>query len=224
MNNTNSAFHNTSIESEVERALDSFIDEFIRFPYLHRAEHSIHAQLFHIMMKSPGNLSKHFIMGSGETTQLIHKEWPWPDKGSKPKRATFDFAILTPEYIKNGCKSLEDFCEGHTCPPIIIEIGLDYDIKHLKKDNKKLEGFLKSGHQFKGYLIHLTRNRKEEDPQVESLINNIPSTNTNIKTVYAFVNRKNKKIRYKKVNDQFITSRDFSHCNEPARCERSCTG
>lgn len=63
-----------SIKLKVEEAIDLFIDEFIDIPYLHRVEHSIHTQLFHIMMGIP-DLSQQIFLGDDKTkTLLVHKE------------------------------------------------------------------------------------------------------------------------------------------------------
>jgi hypothetical protein len=189
------------IINAVENSIDVFIDEFIKLPYLHRKEHSIHMQLFYIMMKNP-LLYKSYIMGDNKTkTLLVHKEWPWPkDTKRKGKRATFDFAVLTPEYLQRACTTIKDFSKGYSCPPIIIEIGLDYGLKHLQDDNKKLSDDLKSG--FNGYLIHLER-RGNTKSDIEKIIENPvqPSKGGVIKAAYALViNQK----RYKHINDKSI--------------------
>jgi hypothetical protein len=180
------------IKNAVENSINKFIDEFIQFPYLHRVEHSIHTQLFYVMMKNP-YLSQQVFMGDGKTkTSLVHKEWPWP-LTNNAKRGTFDFAVLTPEYLKKDCPNIHKFCDGHFCPPIIIEIGLNYGYSHLIKDKDKISKYLKQGGS--GYLIHLERERSE-NADTEKIIENVNIKG--IKTAYALI--VDKKIRYKYVN------------------------
>jgi hypothetical protein len=188
------------IKQEVEKAIDLFIDEFIKTPYLHRVEHSIHTQLFHIMM---GNsyLSQQVVLGDGKTkTSLVHKEWPWPIK-DKIRRATFDFAVLTQDYLDKDCRSIKEFHKGASCPPIIIEIGLDYGYGHLKKDNDKLIKFLNQG--YIGYLIHLERKGNKKS-NIENVITKPtqPTKGGIIKTAYALITDKIN--RCKHINDVSI--------------------
>ena len=186
-----------TIKNAVEGAIDALILEFTRFPYLHRVEHSIHAQLFYIMMRNPC-LSRHVFMGDDKTkTLLVHKEWPWPYMDSIEKRGNFDFAVLTPEYLRKDCPNIDLFRKSYFCPPIIIEIGLDYGYRHLHEDHKKLSRYLKQG-SF-GYLIHLERERTK-NAQTEKLIETAGAGG--IKTAYALI--VDGKIRYKAVNDPGI--------------------
>jgi hypothetical protein len=188
-----------TVKEAVEDSINKFIEEFTRFPYLHRVEHSIHTQLFYIMMKNPC-LSRQVVMGDGETqTLLVHKEWPWP-LTDNAKRGTFDFAVLTPEYLKKNCPNIHKFRDGHFCPPIIIEIGLDYGYSHLVNDKDKISKYLKQGGS--GYLIHLERERSKND-DTEKIINDVGSEG--IKTAYALI--ADKKIRRKYVNDKSITEK-----------------
>ena len=190
------------IKEEVDDAIDTFIDEFIDFPYLHRAEHSIHTQLFHIMMNTKYNfLSKKFPMANGKTeTLLVHKEWPWPIINNS-RRTTFDFAVLTPDYLKNECATISKFKKGHSCPPIIIEIGMDYGFAHLKKDKGKLDLFV--NHNYYGYLIHLYRRGRRKD-DVEDFIKDTSSSNNGGTIEIAYVLVTDKITRYKKIKDKSI--------------------
>jgi hypothetical protein len=186
----------TKIKNAVEDSINEFIDEFIQFPYLHRVEHSIHTQLFHIMMKNPC-LSQQVFMGDKKTkTLLVHKEWPWP-LTNNTKRGTFDFAVLTPDYLDKDCPNIHKFCDGHFCPPIIIEIGLNYGYSHLVKDKDKITKYLKQGGS--GYLIHLERERSK-NADTEKIIENVGIKG--IKTAYALI--VDKKIWYKHINDPSI--------------------
>jgi len=135
----------------VERVIDQFILQFIDFPYLHRVEHSIHCELYRLLSneKMLGNI---YPMNKW-VSQLIHKEWPEyiPRPEKRNRRGNIDLCILSPEKLKS-C-TYEEFRQGKIEPDIAIEIGLDYKLKHLEKDSKKL---LNSSVNC-GYLIHLVR-------------------------------------------------------------------
>jgi len=162
--------------SVVEDTIDQFILEFISFPYLHRREHSIHCELYRLLV-SRRFLSGNYPMGNW-FSQLVHKEWPeHSPRPGKDKRGNIDLCILSPERLKS-CP-LQEFLDGRIEPAIAIEIGLDYDLTHLNKDSKKL---LKSRTNH-GYLIHLIRQDSTDDfDAVEKFILNSTSP---LKTAYA---------------------------------------
>ena len=60
----------------VEDAIGSLVDRFVSAPYLHRVEHSFHAELISELRKHDKLRACVKIGASGLTTQLIHKEWP----------------------------------------------------------------------------------------------------------------------------------------------------
>ena len=179
----------------VEQSIDYFVKEFIDFPYLHRVEHSIHVQLYSIMMKHQ-ELAQRVTLGDNlGVTQLVHKEWPIFTK-SGGLRGYFDLAILSPKLLKE-CPSLKAFRKGHLQAPIVIEIGLDYNARHLSNDAKKLI----NSKPTQGYLIHLVREFRRE-PEAEKIVLDIEAE-SGIKIAYAWKARE--QIAYKGVNDRTIT-------------------
>jgi hypothetical protein len=182
----------------VEQSIDSLIQEFAQFPYLHRVEHSIHAQLFHIMM-SHEELAQRVLFGNDSaTTQLVHKEWPESIAREDKDRGNFDLAVLTPQLLKS-CASIKAFREGRLHAPIVIEVGLDYKAKHLAGDVLKL---LNSKPKY-GYLIHLVRESSRE-PEAEKIILESESK-FGIKTAYVWTSLG--EVVVKGVNEQQITPR-----------------
>ena len=107
-------------------------------------------------LKEQGALQGEFALSTGETTQLVHKEWPEtrPDlsPGASGRRGAFDLAVLSPARNR-CCHSPEQFRQGRIAAPIVIEVGLDYGHRHLEADGKKL---LDSG-VAAPYLLHLSR-------------------------------------------------------------------
>jgi len=149
----------------VENAINQLALQFVRFPYMHRVEHSLHCELFRILT-SNRLLGQCYRIGNWNT-QPVHKEWPEyvprPEKGNR--RGNFDLAVLTPEDLREA--SLEDFRDGRIRPAIAIEIGLDYDLKHLLADSAKL----KNSGIADSYLVHLVRQEFSGDfNAVESFV------------------------------------------------------
>jgi hypothetical protein len=139
--------------------INELVLEFLDFPYLHRVEHSIHIRLHSILSVQP-HFARHFSLANGiASTQPIHKEWPEitprPEKGNR--RGNFELAILSPDRLKT-C-TLDDFKNGRVIPPIVIEMGMNYDNGHLANDAEKL---LNSQVEH-GYLVHLMRERPHDD-------------------------------------------------------------
>ena len=135
-----------------ERAINALVREFCQFPLHHRVEHSIHCRLFQLLAMQPELQVE--LPFRGGVTQPIHKEWPEfiprPEK-TKGNRGNFDLAILAPEIVAGATR--DDFRGGWIRPTIVIEVGLDYPLKHLLDDARKLEN---SGVR-DSYLIHLVR-------------------------------------------------------------------
>jgi hypothetical protein len=96
------------------------------------------------------------LKDDGRSTTLIHKEWPEtaarPEK--KGRRGNFDLAILEPKEIQKH--TVKEFSEGRIPPAFVVEMGLNYDLEHLRNDDEKLEN---SGCEY-GYLIHLWQPNK----------------------------------------------------------------
>ncbi|MDR1973640.1 MAG: hypothetical protein LBQ31_03080 [Bacteroidales bacterium] len=177
----------------VEQSINTLVKEFIEYPYLHRVEHSLHARLFEIM-KTHAPLKQQVALKDGTVTQLVHKEWP--DNGnSKKRRGNFDICVLTPTLLAKSER--EDFVKGKLNAPVVIEMGLNYNIKHLKKDVEKLKN------KKNAYIIHLSRLKSRNEKAVETLIE---AKNLGIKMAYVLVMAD--KIRYKHLNDKNIITKN----------------
>jgi hypothetical protein len=141
-------------------------------------------------------LAQRVSLGSESAkTQLVHKEWPESVPRQGNRRGNFDLVVLTPKLL-NGCPSIGAFRDGHLQAPIVIEMGLDYDAKHLARDAKKLMNS-KPKH---GYLIHLVRELPRE-PNAEQIILGIEAK-FGIKTAYAWT--AGGQVAVKLVNDNII--------------------
>lgn len=180
--------------SAVDGAIDQFILEFVEFPYLHRVEHSIHCELYKILT-SRRIFSRTCSMGQWRS-QPVHKEWPEfkprPEKGNR--RGNFDLCIISPELLKS-C-SFKEFRYGHIKPSIVIELGLDYGLSHLRDDAAKL---VNSGVS-NSYLVHLVRQEFADDfNALERFLLDTP-----MKTAYARVT--SSKAFFKLVKDNCISS------------------
>lgn len=155
----------------VEDAIGSLVDRFVSAPYLHRVEHSFHAELISELRRHDKLRACVEIGASGLTTQLIHKEWPETVvRGGRGKtverRGLFDVVVLAPAQFEQV--TLEQFLQGRIEPPIAIEVGLDYGLKHLKGDIEKLV----ASDVPHPYLIHLSR----IGPRVEAVEDRINGT------------------------------------------------
>jgi hypothetical protein len=137
----------------VEVAIDALVWEFVEHPYLHRVEHSLHARLIAILTAHP--LFSHLlpIGNTGRYTQPVHKEWPEtiPREGKDGRRGNFDVAILSRDQLADA--TLEDFRDGRIPAAIVIEVGLDYGLDHLRNDHDKLV----NSEVESGFLIHFSR-------------------------------------------------------------------
>jgi hypothetical protein len=162
----------------VDSSIDALVQQFLEFPYLHRVEHSLHAELFNILM-AQRHFSQQFQLANSEYTQTIHKEWPETIPRAARKRGNFDLAVVSPQQLKR-C-TLAESREGRIAAPIVIEVGLDYDLAHLAGDEEKL---LNSCVPY-GYLIHLER-EKGGNAGVEKIINQ-PKGDGSIRTAYGRV-------------------------------------
>ncbi len=154
-----------------DRAVNALVDEFLQKPYLHRVEHSLHARL-HALLTSDSVLSREVELQGGQRTQLVHKEWPETTPRDSAKKARhrglFDLAVLAPSQLNQA--SLPQFRQGRIRPPIAIEVGLDYGLRHLKQDIGKL----KNSHVTRAYLVHLSRVPVLEPEEIESTLLDLP--------------------------------------------------
>ncbi|MBI1754333.1 MAG: hypothetical protein HY014_17835 [Acidobacteria bacterium] len=163
---------------QVEEQLTRFCVSFLRQPFEHRSEHSIHIQIANSLLKTENLTTTPFLqitapdMAASQkvwTVSRIQKEWPTastlaPAKNDRPedtwRRGNFDLAIL-PERGPGDpyqVSSWKRFYSGHEpSPDLIIEVGLDYGAsKHLAGD---IEKFKKAKNSCPAYFIHLFRDR-----------------------------------------------------------------
>jgi len=83
----------------VESSIDALVQQFLDFPYLHRVEHSLYAELFNILT-AQRHFSQHFQLSSNEHTQTVHKEWPETRPREARKRGNFDLAVVSPQQLR----------------------------------------------------------------------------------------------------------------------------
>jgi hypothetical protein len=194
----------------VEDAIDSLVDTFVSAPYLHRVEHSFHAELISELRKHE-KLRACVEIGTSGLTQLIHKEWPETvvrgDRGKTvERRGLFDIVVLAPVQFKEA--TLEQFLQGRIEPPIAIEVGLDYGLKHLDGDIDKL----RTSQVQNPYLIHLSR-IGPRDKAVEDRINEIAASAAPLRVAY--VHHGPGGVAVKRLNDSAVSPQFASpdpHC------------
>jgi len=186
-------------KASVDQGINALIKEFMKLPYLHRVEHSLHVRLCVLLASLPNSgLGAHYPIGEGlGVTQLIHKEWPETFvRPTKRNRGNFDIVVMSPSLLAK-CPEIQDFRQGRLAAPIVVEVGLDYDARHLAKDAHKLI----NSRPYQGYLVHLARSIAR-DPQVEQIVLNLEGR-TGIRTGYALV--QDRGAVYKLVTDDTLT-------------------
>jgi hypothetical protein len=194
-----------SIIPDVEASINNLINEFIRNPYLHRVEHSLHCQLYcHLTgSKELGKIEDYREV----SPRRVQKEWPetTPRRGHD-RRGNFDLAILGPAaQFHHQSVSPDNFQLGLIKPGVVIEIGLDYDLDHLEQDEIKL----RNSDVRHGYLVHFVRPTGEpQNPdELEQVINRlIKAESEGIHIAYAQVDEDRKQIRYRKLGESSITA------------------
>ncbi len=142
-------YSNNTVKEILETAIDSLIDNFIKEPYIHRCEHSIHCELYTMLSVHRVLQGLYCLREENRKTTIIHKEWPEKIPRPKHRRGNFDLAILNPEIMSSH--SISDFCKGRIPPAFVVEMGLNYKLDHLVGDAAKLKNS-KCKH---GYLVHL---------------------------------------------------------------------
>ena len=185
----------------VEDAIGSLVDRFVSAPYLHRVEHSFHAELISELRRHDQLRACVEIGASGLTTQLIHKEWPETvvrvGRGKTvERRGLFDIVVLAPAQFEKV--TLEQFLQGRIEPPIVIEVGLDYGLKHLCGDIDKLL----TSRVPHPYLIHLSRIGPRVEA-VEDRINEIVTSAPRLKVAY--VHHGTGSVAVKRLNDLTVS-------------------
>jgi hypothetical protein len=187
----------------VEDAIGSLVDTFISAPYLHRVEHSFHAELISELRKHDKLRASVGIGASGLRTQLIHKEWPETfvrvGRGKTvERRGLFDIVVHAPTQFEKV--TLEQFLQGRIEPPIVIEVGLDYGLKHIDGDIDKLVTS-KVPHP---YLIHLSRIGPRVGA-VEDRVNEIARSARRLQVAY--VHHGSDGVAVKRLNDSAVSLR-----------------
>ena len=190
-----------NIIPEVEQAINAIIDEFIHLPYLHRVEHSIHCEIYRKLSNS--RLLNQLIDFGTFTTGAIHKEWPETRiRSGHGRRGNFDLAILGPtKSYQNTITHLDLLC-GLLEPAVVIEVGLDYGIDHLKNDVQKLRN---SGVRY-GYILHLARPTGISQEGVYEYIKQLIKEEENSVCRVAYASIDYNEISYRKLYDSSITT------------------
>jgi hypothetical protein len=184
----------------VDQTIDTFIEDFIEHPFLHRVEHSVHAHLYSLLKKHE-ELGERVELGNGlGITQLVHKEWPETIAREGKGRGNFDLVVFTPQIMKQ-CASLEAYRKGHMSAPIVIEMGLDYDAEHLAKDVRKLCNSAPE----RGYLIHLVR-ELPRDPATEEIVCSVEQE-FGLRSAYVWIS--GGQCVFKRLQDQDIQTSSF---------------
>jgi len=163
------------VKQILETSIDSLVDNFIKEPYIHRCEHSLHCELYTMLTSHRALQGLYPIGNSPYKASLVHKEWPEPlRRKGKRGRGKVDLAILNREDLmdpvaasrKSGLlpqrvrpfKEIEVFTRGFLMPAFIVELGLNYKVAtHLRPDHDKLlnSGYSKGGKDRGAYLVHL---------------------------------------------------------------------
>jgi hypothetical protein len=148
----------------VERAINDLVDEFTKFPYMHRVEHCLHTRLVQLL-RHQWPIGGTFALGNtGAQTQLVHKEWPATRAFPGRRRGSFDVAILSPQVVSD-CQDLQAFSQGLLPASIAIEVGLNYGVGHLSDDEAKLAHCRVPA----AYLLHFVRSRSLNQREREVL-------------------------------------------------------
>jgi len=182
----------------VEFTINDFIKLFTENPFLHRCEHSIHCELYYMLLQN--KLLNEYAVVDDFKIRLIHKEWPeYNIRSDKNKRGETDIAILSPTNLKEY--SINDYKNGTIEAPIAIELGLDYKYNHFEKDISKLI----NSNIYMGYIIHLVRETEvtEDFIFLENAILEAENNYPNIKIAYARFGL-DKRIYKKSIGDKTI--------------------
>ena len=193
----------------VNASINQLIDEFCKNPSLPRVEHSLHCELYGHLVAS-GELGETQDYGLVRPRR-VQKEWPetasrQTQDGTFRKRGNFDLVVLgPPEDGTPPSLDPENFRLGLIKPGVVIEIGLDYGLAHLKADFEKMTN---SGVRH-GYLIHLSRlpHHGETVNHVESWITtHLGKEDEGIQLAYAQVIEDGRAVRYRKLGEPTINS------------------
>jgi hypothetical protein len=161
----------------VERSINGLVDTFIRYPFLHRREHSLHVDLYQSLTDQPELNGLAPIGATGYETRLVHKEWPTTVPMSLRQRAkrlqSYDLGVLSPNDLTT-IESTAAFARGKPPARIAVELSLDYSLKHLEGD---IEKFRLNAEELDAtswapiaYLVHFTRVPSGHSAKVAELI------------------------------------------------------
>jgi len=155
----------------LETSINSLEDNFIREPYIHRCEHSLHCELYTMLTSHRALQGLYPIGNSAYKASLVHKEGPEPFlREGKNRRGNVDLAILNIDDLATAVDGLNSFTEGRIMPDFIVEIGLNYPIEHLENDEGKLDnsGYTNSDKK-KGGISSRQPHKGIKDKEVEDL-------------------------------------------------------
>lgn len=184
-----------------DAAITALVEQFLEHPYLHRVEHSLHT-LLHALLVATRPLDGNAVLATGQTTQLVHKEWPEtvarPSESGQEKRGSFDIGILAPEQV--AAAGLHQFRAGRIDAPVVVEVGLDYGLWHLQQDADKL---IHSRVRVP-YLLHLSRVPVTNRDELEAALCSYPAP---LRTAYAHVDVATGERRVKHLADVVVSAR-----------------
>ncbi len=81
------------VKQILETSIDSLVDNFIKEPYIHRCEHSLHCELYTMLTSHRALQGLYPIGNSPYKASLVHKEWPEPSiRIDKNRRGNVDLA------------------------------------------------------------------------------------------------------------------------------------
>jgi len=162
------------VKKILETSIDSLVDNFVREPYIHRCEHSLHCELYTMLASHRALQGLYPIGSSGRKASLVHKEWPEPfTREGHTRRGNVDLAILSDKDLAHPLESsrendvfpsnatnlseIDIFTGGYLRPDFVVEIGLNYPFEHLESDYKKLlnSRYSKGNGNKEAYLVHL---------------------------------------------------------------------
>jgi hypothetical protein len=155
----------------------------------HRVAQSLHGSLYNLLIQQRHLAGWYEIGDSGYHTRLVHKEWPGTLESGHKRRPNFDLAVLTPAQLKTA--SIDGFAHGYPEPKIAIELGLNYDIKHLEGDLQKFQ----VAHLPHRYIVHFSRQASGNAAAVEAKLEN----EGRAKAVYVHLNQKTRQMRVREL-------------------------
>lgn len=188
----------------VEQSVEDLLQSFLRQPFAHRVEHSLHVDLYH-SIRTAALLAQDVRIGDSEfSTRLVHKEWPSSEpfsvRGVRERRQSYDIAVLDPRDVARG--TLSDLIEGRFRSPIALELGLDYSLDHLQGDLDKLQ----HNSVMHPYVVHFSRRRTRHATAVEESILGAGHA----RTAFAHLDLESREFRWKGLNDRAIRVTSYS--------------